>query len=190
LPPVSLHAMLGGLATSATLLVGAAAVGASGTQRPKTIPSSDAPALKVDPIDALFVETSPHTSSAAKPAPTGRWWLAAALVATVASVTGWWTLAHDAETYQVADLWKMVLDTADGRRRLAHVLTGGAVVVLAILAALLASVARRNRLLALLVMFLVGGVVLMQAWLGTLMLLDGTGGPTVRFNTSESAPSE
>ena len=140
--------------------------------------------------------------------PAARTWLVAAVLAVAASAAGWWFLAGQTDAAGRARqenrplpavLWDAaktpatlaggttitappVGNPANLNRRSAHAVTGGAIVVLPVLLAALARWAPKRRLPLALVAALLLAAIGVQAWLGTLMLLDTPAGSTVRFN--------
>ena len=121
--------------------------------------------------------------------PAGRFWVLAMLLALLAAGTGVWTLAHYSGIWHVKELVAMVRDhdTAGGYRRLVHVGTGVAIVlVLAVLAMVSQLRAGRGILLTLfsLVMLVAFAA---QLWFGSLLMFDTQSGPLGRLNGTEVA---
>jgi hypothetical protein len=117
--------------------------------------------------------------------PVGRFWLLAFVAAALTSLAGWWALGFHHGSYDPKTLWGLV--TGDGHvRQLAHLIAGGAIIVLPLLMALLARFARRSRTTASVFALVLVLVLAAQVWLGILLLFDQTNlsndsGPWYRF---------
>jgi hypothetical protein len=141
----------------------------------------------VDPQrDRIFAAFQPATIEvvAAPPPATLGWLAAAAFVAT--SLLGVWFLAASYESWSPAVLWRAIVDRNDEpiliTRRLAHVLAGIALVILAAVIGVVGARSRASRAWPLIVGFVLLIVLVGQAWLGVLLLLDSNSGPITRFN--------
>jgi hypothetical protein len=103
--------------------------------------------------------------------PAARFWLLLFVGAIATALVGAWALARGHQTFDPKELWKLI--TADGSmRRLAHVITGGSIVVLPLLMALLARIARRSRAILGLFSLLLVAALAAQVWFGILLLFD------------------
>lgn len=113
--------------------------------------------------------------------PAGRFWLLAAGGTLLTSLAGVWFLSGLDEVggFKPAEIWNAI---AGKPRRLFHVITGGALLVLPLLLALAARFARRSKAL----LWIIGTVLLIalgvQVWLGILLLFDTPSGDIYRFN--------
>jgi hypothetical protein len=118
-----------------------------------------------------------------------RFWLIAALLAIVTSLTGFWTLAYFSDVWNPKDLWDMIADreTAGGARRLAHVITGGGIIVLLLLLSVIARVTAGRRFVVLLFTMLLIVAVAAQTWFGSLLMFDSPSGTLGSFNAPAGA---
>lgn len=202
-PPLQLHVLLAGLAT-------AVALGALGLSM-RQIATADDPTrhdLETDAEterlerDMLYEPPVPRGPAAMDVArslnpeadvtsppprlPTSRTWLLAALLALGASASGAWFLVglDETRTWEPRRLWAMVMPTEEspGLRRIAHVATGGVIILTPLLLALATRVSRRPKGTVTVLGLLLVAAVAAQVWLGTLLMLDTPRGPLVKFN--------
>jgi uncharacterized membrane protein len=179
--PVQTHVMLAGLAAA----MGMMAIGLS-LRAAATAPHWEDPELGragVTPLPnrqrggaedmAVLRSFAPRVevTGEVERIPTSRFWLLTFLVTVATSLAGWWVLADGHQTYRPQDLWKLV--TAEGYiRRLAHVITAAAIIVLPLFLSLLARVARRSRTMIASFSVLLVLALAAQVWLGVLLLFD------------------
>ena len=125
--------------------------------------------------------------------PVSRLWLFAALVGIGASATGLWFLVglDESRTWEPNRLWAMI---SGSQRRLWHVIAGGTIIALPLILAIVMRVSRKPKFMLTVLGLLIVLAVALQAWLGTLLMLDTPGGSVMRFNgtgadTSTTSPA-
>jgi uncharacterized membrane protein len=121
--------------------------------------------------------------------PVSRVWVFASLLGIGAALAGAWFLGgmDESHTWEPKRLWAMV---SPSQRRLWHVITGGAVVVVPLILALVMRVSRSPKFLLTVLGLLLVAAVALQVWLGTLLMLDTPGGSIARFNGANGATTE
>jgi uncharacterized membrane protein len=197
MPPRQIHATLGGLVIAVSVMGLALSIRRSSELSPIPEPQDRRIAAALAPVrDDLDVIASPWESDraappvvVARPAPAAKIWLLSLLLAAAAAALGFWTLAHEADTYQPQKLWNLVSDSATAakdappwlNRRMIHTAGGAVLLVTPLLGVLFAWLCPRARLPLLLLALLTLAGVATQAWLGTLLLLDGPAGELLRF---------
>lgn len=152
--------------------------------------SQPAPYPQVRPALPPHYQTQdPAVAAALRPpkAPRARFWLLAALLAIATALTGWWTLAHFSETWDINRLWQLVMNESDagGKRRMAHFLTGTGIVVLLLVLAVVSRLPFARRFLVLLLSLVLLAAVVGQIWFGSLLMFDSNSGPWDKFNAAE-----
>jgi hypothetical protein len=200
-PPLQVHVILAG----ATISLALAAIGLTlraGSQEkvfvspPSVVhdigialnPSvrSAVPTISRDQLNQLDDDTR-RSILADRPKP-ARFWLLAALLALLAVGSGWWTMAHFFETWNVKELWERLIDVeTTGTRRLWHVGAGSAIVVLLLVLAVVARFAVTRAFIISLLSLLLLVTVAAQVWIGSLMMFDSSLGPLGSFNRGEAA---
>lgn len=201
--PIQLHVTLAGVAAA----MGLFAIGLS------LRAASTSPHWRDRELDRAGVEAMPHpqrggaydvallrsfapqveVTGVVESIPSARFWLLVFLGAVGTAVVGAWALARGHQTFDPKELWKLV--TADGYiRRLAHVITGAAIIVLPLWMALLSRIARRSRAMLGLFSLLLVAALAAQVWLGVLLLFDQShvgrdGGPWYRLQKPAAAAS-
>ena len=117
--------------------------------------------------------------------PVARFWLLAAIVAIATGLAGWWTLADRSSTWNVADLWRQVIEPAQQDhhfRRAAHGVATGAIVFLLLMLALVSRLAVGRRIVLALFSTLLLAFFAAQLWFGSLLMFDSYQGKLERFN--------
>lgn len=197
LPPLDTHVTVAGYATGLAFLAwGVAARSrralaaidpATGSTLPGTTPASpDSPIVdpQRDRIFAAFQQNSIEVVAAAPSAALG--WIAALAFVTAAAF-GIWTIATEWETWSPGTLLQAIVDADANKggisRRLAHLIAGLTIIVLAILVGIAGARSTRTRMLPMLVGFVLLAAMVIQAWLGVLLLLDSNSGPLTRLNS-------
>jgi uncharacterized membrane protein len=190
LPPVELHIVAAGV----TVAIALAAIGLSF----RKLALMSAPPVEpigfrgsTDMVRSFNpgIEIVPGTP----PLPTSKLWLLAFLIAAATSVGGWFVLARSADVFTAAHghydqvpklLWTQVKPDPPQKinRRLVHVATGGAIIVLPLLLAMLARWGPRQRLLLAALTLLLVAAVAAQVWFGILLLYDTPEGLITHFN--------
>ena len=118
--------------------------------------------------------------------PAGRFWLLAALVLVGTAVIGYWRLEN--LKFFKAEGWQDFVSTIDPKawppnREMAHLILGGAMVLLALLMAVFSRVAARNKSL----LWTLGGLLVLiiaaQVWMGVLMTFDEGGSSLIKYES-------
>jgi hypothetical protein len=115
--------------------------------------------------------------------PSARFWLLTSLLAIGAAGFGWWVLLRSESVQNVWDfagLWNQHIKISD--RRMLHVITAGAIVLLPLLLSLFARFAPRKRGLIFAFALLLIAAVALQVWLGILLMWDTPEGGFRGFN--------
>ena len=196
LPPLDAHVALAGLATGIALLAWGVAARSrralaaidpiTGQTLPGTTPASpDSPMVdpQQDRIFAAFQQNSIEVVAAAPPATPG--WLAAFAFMATAGL-GLWSLADGYETWSPPILLRAIIDAdaAHGvSRRLAHLMVGLAIIILSIVVGVAGARSTRTRWLPFAIGWILLIALVLQAWLGVLLLLDSNSGPVTGFNS-------
>ena len=200
-PPLQVHVILAGWAIALAFaalgvsLRSNAAAADTTTRYDSNIASAFTPATQVRPALPPHYQTQdPAVTAAMRPprAPRARFWLLAALFAIGAALTGWWTLAHFADMWDIHSLWSMVMSEADagGKRRMAHFLTGGGIILLLLVLAIVSRMPVGRRFLVLIFSLALLAAAVGQIWLGSLLMFDSNSGPLGEFNKSETPTTE
>lgn len=203
-PPMPAHLVFAGLSLSLSLLAVALSIRRWSDFPPLELPggpagpagqhrgTADSPG-DIDPdIDAPW---PPGVARAGTPTvPAARFFLLACLLATITGLLGGWYLAKETREVQPRQLWEQIvapyqnMDANDQpvipTRRLAHVATGAALVLLPLLLAIVARLAPRTPLLLIGLSTLLLLAIIVQLWLGTLLMLDTNVGPITAFQGS------
>lgn len=134
--------------------------------------------------DAAFTRgRSPDADAGGMPMgiPAGPFWLLAAGGVLLTALAGAWFLAGLDEVggFKPQDMWKAIVGKP---RRLFHVATGGALLVLPLILALVARFARRSKALLWIFGLLLIIALGVQVWLGVLLLFDTPTGDIYQFN--------
>lgn len=180
-PPLELHVSLAGLAVGLTLVSLATSWRAAiELRRPKL------PALRQEQEAALIAAELDNEPLTERRAPAGRAWLIGWLLLLLTASSGIWYLAHDIGSWSLTDLRSHVT-RADGQlsRRTVHVIAGVALLVVPLVFAFFSRVARRSRLMILLLLPATLALLVVQVWVGCLMLLDTPDGPTFKFQPEQ-----
>jgi len=114
-----------------------------------------------------------------KHVPSSRFWLLALLVGLLTLVLGLWIVSQDT-SWAPRSLWD---DIASAPRSLAHAITGACIVVLTLILAILSRFAWRRKMPLVIFAVLLVLAILLQFWLGTLLLYDTADGPLTGFNS-------
>ncbi len=118
--------------------------------------------------------------------PSGRFWLLAALAFIATAALGYWVMTG--QDFFRKDGWETFVDTLKGglkdNRYLAHVILGGAMLVIALICAILAAAAPRNSVILGFFALLLILAIAAQIWIGILLTFDKEG-PLTRFKTEE-----
>ncbi len=115
--------------------------------------------------------------------PSARFWLLTALLALATMGFGWWVLLRSESApniWDFAGLWNHHIKVSD--RRMVHVITTGAIVLLPLVLALIARFAPRKRGLIFGLGLLLIAAVALQVWLGILLMWDTPEGGLTEFN--------
>jgi len=207
-PPLQLHVTLAGLAVAVALgalglsfravNVAGDAAALADAERELDAPERDmlyqppvprGPAA-MDVVRSLNPDTD--VTGAPRRLPVSRLWLLASLLAIGAASAGaWFLVKEEAGTWDPKQLWAMVKPAGGNTmsRQFLHVATGAVIILTPLLLALVTRVSRRPRVSLTLLALLLLAAVVVQVWLGTLLLLDTSQGPVTRFNTSsEGSP--
>jgi uncharacterized membrane protein len=127
-------------------------------------------------IRSAFSSAREFANALAPYVPSTRFWLLAALGALLTAGGGAYLLATNANQWDPNELWKLLSDTAQPRR-LAHAAGGSAILVLTLILAAASRWAPRNRgVLGVLAALLILAIVV-QLWVGLLLLFDSPDGP-------------
>ncbi|HRK29621.1 MAG TPA: DUF2231 domain-containing protein [Tepidisphaeraceae bacterium] len=187
-PPLQVHMLLGGLAGG----LGIIAIGVSSRamlDRGAPIEPNErhdgtaiASAFAAPLADVVFAEERAQRAGPVV-------WLTI-LIGALASLAGWWFLAHDSDVWSIKALWQMATDRSlnEGRwltRRTAHLIAGPAMLLLPLILLAISRYRPRGRVLWAVVSLLLLVAIAAQVWLGQLMLLDEsrTMGPITRWST-------
>lgn len=182
-PPVQVHVWLAGLAIAVTTV----AVGCSIRATVEPMPIQPPP-YSVDPSVARIGDAfanKPMENLA--PVPASRVWLIAIGAIVLTLLAGVWYLASDLSTFAPRELWAAIatpVSQSDSRltRRLAHVIIGVGLLALPVMLLILTRTARRGFFTTLVVGALLALLLIAQAWVGTLLLLDSPEGSVVKLN--------
>lgn len=188
LPPLQTHLILAGVAVAIALAaLGVSLRAANTTTRMVVEPAAELDDLAVAygarpvgaprPRDLDEFEGAPAAIVTDR-LPSARLWLLTTLFALLTAGLGWFVLASSADTWNARELINMVFGPyRDMPRRAAHVVTGGAIIVLPLILALVARVAPRRKLVILFFALLLIIAVAAQVWFGILLMWDAPDGP-------------
>lgn len=209
LPPMQMHVILAGF----TIAMAMAALAAS-FRRANVLSDVDRnyptnyPPRREDPSDfaAAFgarpgtygLETSGPSERFSRPGipaddlddsvPAARFWLLAFLLSLCTASFGAWIFIRATGVPivdlvpQLESIWKD--DILPHRRRLLHVLSGSAIIILPLLLAMVARWAPRQKIVMFIIALWLLSAVALQVWLGTLLLWDGPEGPWNAFHVA------
>ena len=124
-----------------------------------------------------------------KRTPVARYWWLAAVLAFSAIASGWWYLANESGQWTFAGLLNLVrtereLSSQFLTRRVVHIASGSLLLILSIVLGLLTRFAPRSRFVITLLGLLVFVALVVQVWVGVVMLLDSSAGPVTVFAES------
>jgi uncharacterized membrane protein len=177
LPPMQMHVILAGIASSLAL----ASLGLS-IRRASQFPAP----TQVDHIAAALNTSGDDPQSPEPPgtaqaiAPAARFWLLAALAGLLTAAVGYWMLVIGFGMRWPMELWKAAI--LEYPRRRAHLFAGGAIIILPIVLSLLTRVAPRQKWLLMPVALLLVLAIAFQVWVGILLMFDTSEGPLSGFN--------
>ncbi len=190
LPPLQVHVILAGFAVSAALASLGLSLRAANTARA---------ASRVEPADELGDLAAAYGARPVRPRvgpepgafeevgagsarvevidrsrlPSARFWLLTSLLALVTVGFGWWVLVRSESVqnmWDFAGLWNHHIKVSD--RRMAHVITAGAIVLLPVILSLVARFSPRKRGIIFGLGLLLIAAVALQIWLGILLMWD------------------
>ncbi len=152
--------------------------------------------LRVKPLPRLQSEDAQPAAAPEVTAPATALWILATLAALGVLAVGWYIFCRDfqspwnvAANFREAVMQPYQKDPAGAVRVPAHLLFGGAIVVLAALLILAARWGARSRLLIGFLGLVILAALAAQIWVGILMLYDSNSGPLTHFNAVSNQPS-
>jgi len=178
-PPIQLHVTLAGLAIGLTLVSIATSWRATVELRRPTLP----PLRQEQEAALIAAELDPDPIVIGR-APAGRAWLMSFLLLLLTASAGVWFLAHDSGSWAWSNLKTQIADvpsTESPERRYVHAIAGAALLVVPLAFAFFSRVARRSRLMIFLMLPATIALLIVQVWVGCLLLLDTPDGPTFKF---------
>jgi len=174
-PPLQIHTILAGLSISMSAVALALGVRACGETTGRGANHASLGTDEVQQEQAGLVRT-----------PVSRWWLTAAGVIALSSLSGIWYLAQDSDTWTIGGLLQIVRGERElsGQfltRRIVHITGGSLLFIGSIVMVLLTRFAPRARLLLTIIGVGLALLLLVQLWVGVIMLLDSSTGPLTAF---------